>query len=167
MTTYFKPTQNNTPYFYLSINIIFINIFIIWFYLITSNKLIVCFYFLYTINYPFKAKNISIVTIHAYKQQIRAMILNLEKIICACPQQIFCTIEELAESSESSVNFISMLELEQLNNIKLQKLTKISTALQLDFQNIFGFPEITDSPSIELIHRFHNYPRTNVQSYQL
>lgn len=86
------------------------------------------------------------------------MIPNLGKIIRARRQQMHFTIEELAERSESSVSFISMLELGQLNNIKLQKLAKILTALQLDFQDIFGFPEITDSPTIELIHRLSQLP---------
>lgn len=88
------------------------------------------------------------------------MIPNLGKIIRSRRQAMHLTIEELAERSDSSVSFISMLELGQLNNIKLQKLAEILTALKLDFKDIFGFPEITDSASLELIQRLADLPES-------
>lgn len=86
------------------------------------------------------------------------MIPDLGKIIRAKRQQLDMTIEQLAEASNSSVSFISKLELGRLDNLKLKKLQEILNALNLSFADIFSYPTITDSETIQLISLLCNLP---------
>ncbi|WP_282709185.1 helix-turn-helix transcriptional regulator [Ligilactobacillus sp. Marseille-Q7487] len=86
------------------------------------------------------------------------MIPDLGKIIRTKRQQLDMTIEQLAEASNSSVSFISKLELGRLDNLKLKKLEEILNALNLSFADIFSYPPITDSETIQLISLLSNLP---------
>lgn len=86
------------------------------------------------------------------------MIPDLGKIIRAKRQQLDLTIEQLAEASNSSVSFISKLELGRLDNLKLKKLHEILNALNLSFADIFSYPKVTDSETLQLIALLCNLP---------
>lgn len=86
------------------------------------------------------------------------MIPNIGKIIRTKRLQLSMTIDELAEASNSSTSFISKIELGKISNLKINKLAEILSALNLSVQDVFNFPQISDTNTLELFHYLENLP---------
>lgn len=86
------------------------------------------------------------------------MIPKIGKIIRNKRLQMSMTIDELAEASNSSTSFISKIELGKVSNLKINKLVEILEALNLSFQDVFNFPQISDGKTLELLYYLESLP---------
>ncbi|ALB28472.1 helix-turn-helix domain-containing protein [Companilactobacillus heilongjiangensis] len=87
------------------------------------------------------------------------MIDEIGKIIRDKRQSLGLTIEQLAEKADVSESLVSQLERGVNNNISINKLERISTAMNLKLSDIFNEPANNGIKYLELLDFLASLPR--------
>ncbi|KRK81273.1 helix-turn-helix domain-containing protein [Companilactobacillus nodensis] len=86
------------------------------------------------------------------------MLEEIGKTIRKQRKALNMTIEQLAEKSGSSPSLISIIERGKLDNIKMQKLSDIAQALNLQLSDFFLNENLQDPDTLNLINYLSTLP---------